>query len=319
MHAAAGRHDRAVELAWRHFEDRPDVETYAGLLRRAEAAGDRARWRTRAHERLRERAEARRAQARASRFGWQRALADHSQLVRILLWEGELDAAWQEACQGRCSEDLWLTLAERRAADHPEDAVSAYRRLVPVAIGRKTKRDYRDAVELIERIGELLARLGRTPEFEEYVEQIRDEHKRKRSLMGLRRACRAARPRRAKSPTSRGKRHNGCRRDVPKPAAPCQGTRDRLAGQGARQPRSPAVRGSDRRAFLRRPRRRRADPPAANRPRLAQAPRPRATDRAPSARSPASAPGGRAPGGRTAVARSRAPAVALPGPRSARR
>src|SRR5919109_893111 len=170
MHAAAGRHERTVELAWTHFEDRPGVETYAGLLRRAEAAGDPVGWRKRAHERLRERAEEQRAQARASGFRWQRARADRSQLVRILLWEGELDAAWQEACQGGCSEDLWLTLADRRAVDYPEDAVSAYRRLVPVAIERKTKRDYQDAVELIDRIGELLARLGRAKKFEEYVE-----------------------------------------------------------------------------------------------------------------------------------------------------
>jgi hypothetical protein len=35
--------------------------------------------------------------------------------VRVLLWEGEDEAAWHEAQTGGCSDDLWLRLADRRA------------------------------------------------------------------------------------------------------------------------------------------------------------------------------------------------------------
>src|SRR5262245_53212432 len=65
---------------------------------------------------------------------WHRAAAGqpwaNSQLVRVLLHEGEIDQAWDAAQHGGCSDDLWLRLAERRAPDHPTDAISAYQRLV---------------------------------------------------------------------------------------------------------------------------------------------------------------------------------------------
>jgi len=45
-----------------------------------------------------------------------------AELVRVLIWEGDVEAAWQAASEGGCTPSLWLELAERRRPDHPSDA-----------------------------------------------------------------------------------------------------------------------------------------------------------------------------------------------------
>lgn len=68
---------------------------------------------------------------------------------------------------------------------HPLDSLNVYQVLVGPMIEQKTSSSYEQAVELIERIGRILARLGRGQEFVACVESIRAAHKRKRSLMQL--------------------------------------------------------------------------------------------------------------------------------------
>lgn len=184
VHAHAGRYESAAELTWSHFAARPSLDVYEALLGYAERAGRRDEWRLRAHEHLRAGAEEWRRRGAALGVG-RHPRGDHSELVRVLLWEGELDAAWREAQDGGCSEGLWLELAERRAGSHPADALEVFRRLVGPTIERKTKRDYRDAVGLIGRVGELLEQLDRAGELPDYVDGIRAEHRRKRSLLAL--------------------------------------------------------------------------------------------------------------------------------------
>ncbi|MBI1758932.1 MAG: hypothetical protein HYR62_06870 [Actinobacteria bacterium] len=47
----------------------------------------------------------------------------HSTLVEILLWEEDVDGAWQAAQHGGCTDHPWLQLARARAEHHPADAV----------------------------------------------------------------------------------------------------------------------------------------------------------------------------------------------------
>ncbi len=109
-----------------------------------------------------------------------------SELVRVLLWEGDPDAAWQAAGEGGCSRDLWLKLADLRRAKHPEDTLGVYRRHVEDVIAGKDKRAYAEAVRLIdETMRALYDESGRPEDFDAYVEEVRTSHRAKRNLMKL--------------------------------------------------------------------------------------------------------------------------------------
>jgi hypothetical protein len=131
-----GRSADASEQSLAAFEDRPTLETYRDLAVDAQALGEWPGRRAQAigllkapqpklpgskrHPSLRGR-------------GW-------SELVRVLLWENDVDAAWDAARDGGCTSELWLQLADRRRATHPADALTVYRRHVEHIIGRKDKR-----------------------------------------------------------------------------------------------------------------------------------------------------------------------------------
>jgi uncharacterized Zn finger protein len=183
-YAARGDHARALEIAWDRFADHPGLDSYRGLMPYAERVDEWPRRRERALGLLRKRAKEAREEASRRGFGWLRG-GDHSELVRILLWEGELEAAWREAEAGGCDESLWLELAGRRKETHPEDALRVYRERIEPTIARKTKRDYADAVGLIEEVGGLLQRLGRERELPALVDEVRAAHARKRNLVAL--------------------------------------------------------------------------------------------------------------------------------------
>jgi uncharacterized Zn finger protein len=108
---------------------------------------------------------------------------DHSELVQIFLWEGEV--AWREAKEGGCSNELWLELAAGREEDHPEDALSIYEARIEPLIQQTNNKAYREAYELLLKVRSLMRRLGREQEFDEYLEVLRAEYKRKRNFMKL--------------------------------------------------------------------------------------------------------------------------------------
>jgi uncharacterized Zn finger protein len=183
VYAACGREADALEVTWDQYCDRPKVETYRTLKPYAERVGEWPRRRERALGLLRKRA--REAREEAGRRGYPRFGADHSELVRISLWEGDADAAWREAEEGGCDAALWLELAERRRESHPEDALRVYRERIEPTIAGKTKRHYEEAVRLIEEVGALMGRLGREEELPRLVAEIRAAHARKRNLIAL--------------------------------------------------------------------------------------------------------------------------------------
>jgi hypothetical protein len=51
---------------------------------------------------------------------------EHSVLVEILLSEGLLDDAWEEAKQNGCQSEVWLKLAGQLSPKHPEEASNIY-------------------------------------------------------------------------------------------------------------------------------------------------------------------------------------------------
>jgi uncharacterized Zn finger protein len=103
--------------------------------------------------------------------------------VEILLWEGDVDQAWQEAQQGGCNPTLWQRLAELRAAEHPEDALAVYSDQIEPLLEQTNNDAYRHAIELLLKVKTLMVRLDRKAEFEESMARLKAKYRRKRNFI----------------------------------------------------------------------------------------------------------------------------------------
>jgi uncharacterized Zn finger protein len=177
-----GRHEEATQLIWPHCAESPRLESYKELKKHAERADQWGHWREKALEHLRKEIESRKEESARSYFS---VPVDHSQLVRIFLWEDDAEAAWREAQEGGCSEELWLELAARREQEHPEEALAIYEKRIEPLIEQTNYAAYKAAYELLGRVRDLMQRLDREAEFEEYLMLLRAEYKRKRNFMKL--------------------------------------------------------------------------------------------------------------------------------------
>jgi uncharacterized Zn finger protein len=86
---------------------------------------------------------------------------------------------------GGCSERLWLDLAARREEDHPEYSLATYQDRIEPLVDQIDNKVYTRAYELLLKVRTLMRRLVREAEFDEYVELLRLEYKRKRNFMKL--------------------------------------------------------------------------------------------------------------------------------------
>jgi uncharacterized Zn finger protein len=177
-----GRHEEATELIWPQFARSPRLESYKELKRHAERAGWWEEWRNKALEYMREEIARRKEESGRSSLLLPR---NHSELVRIFLWEEEVEAAWREAQEGGCSEELWLELAARREEEHPKEALAIYETRIEPLIEQANNAAYREAYGLLVNVRVLMHRLDREAEFEEYLMLLRAEYKRKRNFMKL--------------------------------------------------------------------------------------------------------------------------------------
>ena len=186
----AGHGERAVELAWRAFEERPTPTSYERLCAQGTRAGTWDSWRPRALECLRKDV-AGRMKAGRTKGGSSTGLArwglaaDASDLVQVFLFDGDVDQAWTEAKAGGCSWRLWLELARRREADHPLDAIPIFEDEVERLIAAKNNDAYRQAVETMAHVQKLMRAAAQPDAFEPYAAGVRALHKPKRNLMKL--------------------------------------------------------------------------------------------------------------------------------------
>jgi uncharacterized Zn finger protein len=181
-----GRHEEAMQLIWQELTESPHLQQYKLLKAHAQIMGGVKAWklwREKALSFMKEGIAS--AKSRAKKNRSLDSNSDRSELVQIFLWEKNVDAAWGEAQEGGCREDLWLDLALKREADYPEDALAVYQTLVEPAIDRKNNESYRRAVSLVLRIRTLLARLNRREEWVRYVESLRATHRRKRNFIEM--------------------------------------------------------------------------------------------------------------------------------------
>jgi uncharacterized Zn finger protein len=178
-----GEHARAAELMWSLYEAHPGLGHLEELKPYAEEAGTWDGVRGRALDLLRERIAVAQDERRARGYGW--SYRDATELVRIRLWEGDVNAALADAQEGGCGQEVWLALAEALEEAEPWEAMIIYREQVEPTIERKRKADYREATDMLARVRDLMDRTGHGDEFPAYLGQVRERHRRKRNLMKL--------------------------------------------------------------------------------------------------------------------------------------
>ena len=183
------RHDGAMKLIWQLFIESPSLNNYHQLKAyalRVRPQPEWSAWRGKAMAHLRE--VIAKEKSREKRSGSPRPWflrSDNSRIVEILFWEERYDEAWEEASTGGCSEALWLRLAAKREEKFPGDAVQVYKQMIAPTLSRTNNAAYAEAIELLRKIRELMSRLGREMEFEDYVSALRVEYKRKRNFIKL--------------------------------------------------------------------------------------------------------------------------------------
>ena len=178
------RHGEAMALVWAQYVSNPYLETYKKLKEHADRVGQWSVWRDKALAALRKKLVPAKQQAPRYAWAWEDR-SGYSELVRIFLWEKDVEAAWAEAKSGGCTHDLWLELAAKREADHPEDALTVYRERVEPTLVQKNNEAYRAAIGLLRKVRGLLIRLGRESEFGDHLAALRLAHKPKRNFMKL--------------------------------------------------------------------------------------------------------------------------------------
>jgi uncharacterized Zn finger protein len=183
------RHDDAMKLIWHEFIESPFLKNYQELkahARKVRPRPDWPAWRDKALAHLRGVIEKERREEKSSKNHWHWAgQSDNSRLVEVFLWEKRYDEAWQEACAGGCSSGLWLRVAAAREEQHPGDAVPIYKEMIEPTLKQANNAAYAEAVTLLQKIRELLDRLDRGTEFDDYLAALRVEYKRKRNFIKL--------------------------------------------------------------------------------------------------------------------------------------
>jgi uncharacterized Zn finger protein len=183
------RHDDAMTLIWNQFVEWPFLKNYQELKAHAlkvRPDPDWPAWRDKALTHLRGVIEKEKQAEKTSKNHWDWARhADNSRLVEVFLWEKRYDEAWQEASAGGCSSGLWLRVAAAREDKHPGDAVPIYKEMIGPTLKQANNAAYEEAVKLLQKIRELMGRLDRVTEFEDYLGVLRVEYKRKRNFIKL--------------------------------------------------------------------------------------------------------------------------------------
>lgn len=177
------RNDEALQLTWVQFEERPVLDHYIKLHEVASKLGAWPAQRARALIKVDE-VIAREAAA-TSRWKLQASTPNHSLRMQIALWEDDLDAAWSAAHGGICNWSLLITLAGKLESTRPGDAVSLYRRVVPLIVEQTNNTAYDEAIKLIRRVGGLMKAQKQQSQFGDYLAELRVQFKPKRNFIKL--------------------------------------------------------------------------------------------------------------------------------------
>jgi uncharacterized Zn finger protein len=103
--------------------------------------------------------------------------------VEIYLYEKDTVKALQAAKTGGCTDHLWLQLAKACENEFPQDAVNIYQSRIGAIINQANQNAYGQAAHLLKTIKKQMTKLGKTRQFSTYINQIRNEHKRKKNFL----------------------------------------------------------------------------------------------------------------------------------------
>jgi len=176
-------HEKALQLTWIQFEERPGLDPYKKLHAVATRLGIWPAQRERALSWL-DSAITREAGS-TSRWRPKPSAPNYTARVSIALWEKDLDAAWSAAHQGICDRAMLIALAGKLEKERVDHAISLYQRVIPDIVGETKNSAYEEAVRLVRKIGRLLQGSNRLPEFGDYLAELRLQFKPKRNFMKL--------------------------------------------------------------------------------------------------------------------------------------
>jgi uncharacterized Zn finger protein len=173
-----GRDADALALLWKEYDRAPSLEGFKQLKASAKRCNQWDAWQEKAIARAAKTIQPKRP---GSYYG-----TDGSLLVAVYLEENETENAWKAAQGHGCSEALWLTLAGLRAKQHPQDAITIYKRIAEEQIRLTEKSAYSRAMELIEKVQKLQdTTSSERTAFTHWTAQLRTQHKAKRNMMKM--------------------------------------------------------------------------------------------------------------------------------------
>ncbi len=109
---------------------------------------------------------------------------NRSEIIRVFMIDGDLDAAWGEFDEGDAFAQTLMELADASRATHPERAVAVYRETLVGALGGTSDRDYADVVHLLKAIDESSTSPLLRDEFLRLMEELRTTYRRRTRLIG---------------------------------------------------------------------------------------------------------------------------------------
>ncbi len=177
------RNDEALQLTWVQFEERASLEQYKKLHAVAEQLdvwpGQRERALARIAEVIADEA------AVTNRWRPKPSIPNYSLRVEIALWEDDLDAAWAAAHVGICNQGLLIALAGKLEPTRADDALTLYKRVIPLIVDQTNNTAYADAVKLIRKVDGIMNAQKRNREFGDYLAELRVRFKPKRNFIKL--------------------------------------------------------------------------------------------------------------------------------------
>ena len=109
-------------------------------------------------------------------------------LIDVLLSDGDADLAWETAQRlpdAHLGDETWLRLAQARQATHPADALPVYWRVIDSVLETADRRAYAAAIRLLKRARDAATDSGQTSEFLVRLARLREQHRRRPSLISM--------------------------------------------------------------------------------------------------------------------------------------
>ena len=188
LYEELGRDKEAMALQWEDFTRSPSLEAYQRLLVRAGGV-DEAEWRSRALEHLYTKLQPPQKTNKKSRTRspqmWGQTSSVASTIVNIYLAENDVEAAWQFAQKHGCSGELRMRLADLCCETHPGEVVKIYQDAVEPLVDQKSNAAYGQAVEVIGKMRNIMGKRDLLEEFEDWLDEVCQQHKRKRNFIKL--------------------------------------------------------------------------------------------------------------------------------------